>query len=180
MDQQSPYEIRPIRAEEWRKVKELRLAALQDPVAHLAFLETTEEALARPDVFWKDRAARSSTGLASRQFVAVDAQENWVGTVTGIVEDAGGLDFFGNPVEERQVQIVGVYVRPGQRGTGLLGGLFRAAVDWATGIGVRRIRLFVHEDNGRAAAAYRKLGFVPTGVRVVGDHGNELEYVRKG
>src|SRR5262245_32478995 len=38
------YVIRAIRPEDWPRVKQLRLDALRDPVAHLAFLETYEEA----------------------------------------------------------------------------------------------------------------------------------------
>ncbi|MBB1246684.1 hypothetical protein GL263_24485 [Streptomyces durbertensis] len=38
--------IRPVRPEEWPQVKELRLAALRDPAAPIAFLETYEEAAA--------------------------------------------------------------------------------------------------------------------------------------
>ncbi|MFD0070705.1 GNAT family N-acetyltransferase, partial [Streptomyces sp. NPDC127574] len=39
--------IRSIWPDEWRQVKELRLDALRDPVAHLAFLETYEDASAK-------------------------------------------------------------------------------------------------------------------------------------
>lgn len=34
------------------------------------------------------------------------------------------------------------------------------------GAGAERVRLIVHEDNGRAQGFYRKVGFVPSGVRV--------------
>lgn len=63
--------IRSIRADEWPAVKELRLAALRDPVAHLAFLETYEQSAARPDSFWRERAAGAAEGDGARQFVAV-------------------------------------------------------------------------------------------------------------
>src|SRR4051794_16762229 len=43
------YVIRAVRAGEWRLAKELRLAALQDPAAPVAFLETYEQALERSD-----------------------------------------------------------------------------------------------------------------------------------
>ena len=41
----SSYVIRSVRADEWRAAKELRLVALRDPVAQVAFLETYEEAV---------------------------------------------------------------------------------------------------------------------------------------
>ncbi|MGW7595205.1 GNAT family N-acetyltransferase, partial [Streptomyces rubiginosohelvolus] len=47
------YVIRPVRADEWRSVKELRLAALQDPAAPVAFLETYEQGLKRSDEAWR-------------------------------------------------------------------------------------------------------------------------------
>ncbi|GAA3728693.1 hypothetical protein GCM10023082_28160 [Streptomyces tremellae] len=46
------HEIRAVRPEEWEKARELRLLGLQDPAAPIAFLETYEQSLARPDSFW--------------------------------------------------------------------------------------------------------------------------------
>jgi RimJ/RimL family protein N-acetyltransferase len=60
------------------------------------------------------------------------------------------------------------------------GALFDAALEWSWGIGLDRVRLFVHEKNGRAEAFYRKAGFVPTGetAEVPGAPGErELEFV---
>src|SRR4051794_41079602 len=51
------YVVRVVRAEEWASVKALRLLALEDPAAPLAFLETYETAAERPDSFWQKRAA---------------------------------------------------------------------------------------------------------------------------
>ncbi|MEV1020577.1 GNAT family N-acetyltransferase [Streptomyces sp. NPDC050264] len=158
------YEIRAVRPDEWTAVKELRLAALRDPAAPLAFLETYEQALARPDVFWQDRAAGASHGVAARQFVAVGSDGVWAGGVVVLVEEEGELDVFGQVNEQRQAQLVGVFVRPEARGLGVTEALFSAAVEWAQGVdGVTRVRLHVHEDNARAAGFYRKFGFVRTG-----------------
>ncbi|MFI7383590.1 GNAT family N-acetyltransferase [Streptomyces sp. NPDC049813] len=158
------YEIRAVRPEEWPAVKELRLAALCDPVAPLAFLETYEQALARPDAFWQDRAAGASHGTSARQFVAVRSDGIWDGTVVALIEEAGTEDFFGRVVEQRQAQLVGVFVRSGARGRGVTEALFSAAVEWALGVGgVTRVRLHVHEENARAVGFYRRFGFVPTG-----------------
>lgn len=158
------YEIRPVRADEWAAVKELRLAALQDPAAPVAFLETYEEALARPDAFWQDRAAGASHGTTARQFVAVAGDGQWDGTVVALVEEAGTEDFFGRRVAQRQAQIVGVFVRPRARGVGVTEALFSAAAEWALEQpGLERVRLHVHQDNPRAEGFYRKFGFVRTG-----------------
>lgn len=169
--------VRAVRADEWRTVRELRLAALKDPVAHLAFLETYEEALARPDTFWKQRTEGAAKGARERQqFVAESGDGRWVGTVTVLVEEAGTRDFFGGIVERRQAHLVGVFLRDGHRGKGVGEAMFASAVEWARGAGVERVRLFVHEGNGRAAAFYRRVGFVGSGVVVEGDSGRELEY----
>lgn len=64
------YVMRSVRAEEWPQARQLRLEALQDPAAPVAFLESYEEAQARPDSFWQDRTAAAAEGRYVRQFVA--------------------------------------------------------------------------------------------------------------
>ncbi|MGP8296396.1 GNAT family N-acetyltransferase [Streptomyces inhibens] len=168
------YVIRQVRVDDWLAVKELRLAALRDPMAPIAFLETYEQARAQPDEFWKDRTARGAEGGPNRQFVAEGPLGDRVGTVTVLVEEPGTEDFTGQRVEQRQAHIVGVFVREERRGGTVAPDLFRAAVGWALAEeGVSRVRLLVHEDNSRAEAFYRKAGFERT--RVVGDE-YEMEY----
>lgn len=169
--------VRRVRADEWRAVKELRLAALQDPMAPVAFLETYETAAARPDGFWQDRAQGNATGDAVAGFAAV-AAGRWVGTVTALVEEPGQTDVLGGPVRRRQVHLVGVFVRPEHRGAGLLRRLFAAAEEWARSRGVEVARLCVHVDNPRAQAAYRKIGYTPSGERFILTAGEEIEMVR--
>ncbi|MEU9986402.1 GNAT family N-acetyltransferase [Streptomyces sp. NPDC048045] len=177
----SDYVVRGIRPDEWAAVKQLRLDALQDPVAHIAFLETYEDALARPDSFYQERAVGSGEGSrAARQFIAEAPDGTWVGTVTVLLEEAGAEDWAGYPVEQRQGHVVGVFVQPEHRGNGLIKALFDAGVAWAWEQDVERVRLFVHADNVRAQGAYRKAGFGPSG-RVVSfskdEAENELEFV---
>ncbi|MGE9365590.1 GNAT family N-acetyltransferase [Isoptericola nanjingensis] len=157
--------VRHTSADEWREIRDLRLTALRDPAAPVAFLESYEEAAARPDDFWKVRARGNSTSEVVAGFVAVDEDGRWMGTVTGLVEEPGAMDVLGQPVERHQVQIVGVFVRPEDRGVGLLGRLIDGLLDWARGRGIERARMGVHVDNPRARAAYAKLGFTPSGLR---------------
>ncbi|WP_030673308.1 GNAT family N-acetyltransferase [Streptomyces cellulosae] len=177
----SSYVIRSVRADEWSAVKELRLAALRDPVAHLAFLETHEEAAAKPDSFWKERTAGGAEGaLDVQQIIAEGPDGQWVGTLTVLVEEPGTRDWAGFPVERRQGHIVGVFVRPEERGNGLTEVLFDAGLEWAWGRGAERVRLIVHEENGRAQRFYRKVGFVPSGRTVplaAAPGETELEFV---
>ncbi|MEW2624309.1 GNAT family N-acetyltransferase [Streptomyces sp. NPDC048106] len=175
------YDVRAIRPEEWEKVKALRLDALRDPAAPLAFLEGYEEAAAKADLFWQDRATGSGKGSATaQQFIAELPDGSWAGSLTVLMEEAGTQDWAGFPVERRQGHVVGVYVRPEHRGNGLIKALFDAGVAWAWGRGAERVRLLVHEANERAQGAYRKAGFAPSGVRVpfVKDESqSELEFV---
>ncbi|MER5735770.1 MULTISPECIES: GNAT family N-acetyltransferase [unclassified Streptomyces] len=180
------FEIRTVLADEWEQVRELRLAALLDPVAHLAFLETHEDAVARPDDFWKERTANGSTtgGGRVRQFVAEAPDGRWLGSVTVLVERPTDEVRFGNPAKVDQTHLVGVYVRPEARGTGVIDALFRAAVEWSWTVeGIERVRLYVHEENARAAAFYRRYGFVASGERVpvpggTGAYEDEYELLR--
>jgi GNAT superfamily N-acetyltransferase len=174
------YVIRSVRADEWPAAKELRLAALRDPVAHLAFLETYEEAAARPDSFWQERTAGAAEGADARQqIIAAGPDGRWVGTLTVLVEEPGTTDWAGFPVERKQGHVVGVFVRPEERGSGLTEVLFDAALEWAWGRGLERVRLIVHEENGRAQRFYRRVGFEPSGLVVpLGDsEERELEFV---
>ncbi|MFD5323597.1 GNAT family N-acetyltransferase [Streptomyces sp. NPDC127092] len=178
------YSIRTVRADEWEKVRELRLAALQDPVAHIAFLETYEDASAQPDSFWQGRAAGAAeTGDGRvRQFVAETPDGRWIGSVSVLVERPSDEVRFGDAAKVDQTHVVGVFVRPEARGAGVTDALFRAAVDWSWSLpepAIERVRLYVHEDNARAAAFYRKFGFVASGdtVPMPGDAtGVEVEY----
>ncbi|WMX45907.1 GNAT family N-acetyltransferase [Streptomyces roseicoloratus] len=165
------YSIRTIRADEWEKVRELRLAALQDPVAHIAFLETYADASAQPDSYWQGRAAggAETAGGSVRQFVAETPEGRWIGSVTVLVERPSDAPRFGAAAKVDQTHVVGVFVRPEARGAGVTEALFRAAVDWSWSLpepAIERVRLYVHEDNARAEAFYRKFGFVASGERV--------------
>lgn len=178
------FSIREIRADEWERTREIRLAALQDPVASIAFLDTYADAVERPDSFWQERAegASASGAGAVRQFVAEAADGHWLGTVTVLVERPSGEVRFGEAATVDQTHIVGVYVRPEARGGGVIDALFGAALEWSWALpepAVARVRLYVHEENARAAAFYRRFGFAPTGAKVPmpGDEGvYELEY----
>lgn len=176
-------DIRPIRAHEWREVRELRLRALRDEAAAIAFLDDHDDAAARPDAFWQARAEAASLDAGdaarARQFVAIAPDGTWVGSVSVLLEREGEADFEGAPIREAGGAVVGVYVDPSHRGAGVIDGLLDAAVDWVRARGLRRIRLTVHADNLRAQAAYRRAGFRPTGVEPHTSIGPEVELARE-
>jgi ribosomal protein S18 acetylase RimI-like enzyme len=152
------YKIRAVLAEDWVLLRELRLAGLADPVASVAFNETYENAAAQSDEFWRRRAAQGTEGALAETFIGEDDEDGgrWAGSAT--VLDEGDHAY-----------VVGVYVRPEHRGTGLAEGLFRAVEEWACERPyVRRMLLHVHEHNARAESFYRRIGYVRTG-RFVSD-----------
>ncbi|MBS4751850.1 GNAT family N-acetyltransferase [Nocardioides sp. zg-ZUI104] len=171
------YDVRRVRAEEWATLRALRLAALRDPVAHLAFLDTVAAAEARPAEFWQERARSSAVGTAVAQFVALapegesaggpagEPTGELAGTVTVLVTPAGERDYVGETRPSPSAAIVGVYVPPAHRGGAAIGALLDAAQQWVRNLGLGRVRLHVHEQNARAQAAYRRRGYVPTGAQ---------------
>lgn len=137
-----------IQEQHWPLVRELRLEMLAD--TPLAYVETLQTAEAAPDEEWKFRARRcsepQSIGLA-----AVDDSGRWVGTMSAFVADDG------RPL------LVGVYVSPPVRGTGVADLLLDQIEAWATAVGGTALTLEVHESNTRAQAFYVKRGYVATG-----------------
>lgn len=142
------YEVRRVVPGDWPAYRELRLEALKD--SPLAFVDQYDQAVERPDRYWQDRVGGAAGGTASCMFVA-PAGGRLVGTASCIVEPGGA-------------HVVGVYVTPAHRGAGVAASLLTANVAWArTEARADRVRLFVLETNDRAAAFYRRIGFVRTG-----------------
>ena len=77
--------MRRVKAEEWQRLKELWLEASRDPIAHLAFLESIEDALERPESSWRERAETAAGGATVAQFVAVAEPDD----VAGLARRAG-------------------------------------------------------------------------------------------
>jgi RimJ/RimL family protein N-acetyltransferase len=137
------YTVRQTTREDWRDLRGLRLAALRDPVAEIAFYEEYADALRLGRTEWERRAGAPDRAT----FAGIDGDGQWCGML-GIFE-TGDVAY-----------IVGVYLLPDHRGTGLARQLMRAAVRWA---GHREVRLRVHQNNKRAARFYETLGFRPNG-----------------
>lgn len=170
--------VRRVRAEEWRSIRELRLEALRDPIAHLAYLERLEDALKRPDSYWREQTQTAAAGTTVGKFVAVGEHGELAGTVTALVTVPGEPDYIGETSPRLRAAIVGVYVRPAQRGGGVLQTLLAETEAWLQEIGVQQVRLHVNEHNVRAQGAYRKCGYVDTGTRVEMVDGVNHEMVR--
>ncbi len=172
-------QVRRVRIEEWRQVRDLRIEAVSDAAAAIAFLSTPDQERAHDDAFWRDRTAGAAMGTDAAQFIADDGA-GWVGTVTVLLRESGGVDHLGRPVADPRADIVGVYLAPSHRGSGLLGELVAAAADWAAERGAADLTLDVHVDNLRAQRAYHAIGFVPTGETFTSVIGPELVMRRAG
>lgn len=164
--------IRRVRADEGPRMRELRLEALADPVASIAFLETTEQALARPESEWRERAERNATAADQAGFVAL-LDDDFVGSVIVITRRAGEPDYFERVPAVDTATLVGVYVSPAARGRGVIDVLIRTAVEWSRDAGYPELTLDVHERNVVAIGSYRRAGFEVVG-EFAGDDGREI------
>ncbi|MFD5461751.1 GNAT family N-acetyltransferase [Kitasatospora sp. NPDC127059] len=158
-----PYVIRRIDSSEHRQLRAIRLAALRDAPA--AFSSSYADTAALPDDAWRRQAAVEASAEESATFVATfvatdatdatDTTGDWIG-IAGV----GPL-----PDVPDHVHVHSVYVAPQHRGpAGPAADLMRAVIRHAQEhTAVRWLTLGVREDNQRAFAFYRRLGFEPTG-----------------
>ncbi|MGB6454230.1 MAG: GNAT family N-acetyltransferase [Streptosporangiaceae bacterium] len=137
-------EVRQLAADDWAQLRTARLAALAEAPYAFASTVTREQQFTEQD--WRERAGRGGT------FAAWDG-DAIVGQATGL--DSGGGDW----------HLVGMWVSPKVRGSGIADRLVSAVCDLAEHSGATSVTLWVTEVNGRARAFYRRLGFVPTGGR---------------
>jgi GNAT superfamily N-acetyltransferase len=140
--------VRQIQPDEWQLLRSVRLAALEDAPA--AFSETLAEARAMPDEFWQDRAERGARGETSFCALAFDGGQP-IGMAVGIADpDEGALAY-----------LAAVWVAPAHRATDAAPLLVDSVARWAASRGARILFAGVLEGNTRAAAFFRKVGFVP-------------------
>ena len=148
-----PYLVRRIVPGEWRQLRAIRLEALRE--APIAFSSSYADVSARTDDVWSAEAATGATSTDSAIFVARAGNDAWVGMASV------------SPLREvpDHAHIHTVYVRPTHRGpAGLAARLMDQAIRFAQEhIDVSWLTLGVHENNARALAFYRRIGFEMTG-----------------
>jgi ribosomal protein S18 acetylase RimI-like enzyme len=158
------YLVRRVDAGESRRLRAIRLEAVRDTPT--AFSSSYAELASHTDVFWQERAAAEATSDNRATFIACAPDHDWVGSVsTGPLVEVPD-----------HAHIHAVYVRAGHRGpTGLGARLVDTAIRFAQQhIDVSRLTLGVHENNTRALAFYRRIGFRMTG-KVIPYQPNSLE-----
>lgn len=141
--------------EEWSRVRDLRLRALRsDPRAFGASLDEEED---QPESFWRARLAdpHATTFIAG--------------------EDAGIVTLL---VMEEGAEIVGMWVAPEARGTGLGRALIDAALDGARERKAARVGLWVNVERADALRLYERAGFERVGTRVPGTRDTTRTYQR--
>jgi ribosomal protein S18 acetylase RimI-like enzyme len=139
-------EVRRLAADDWAQLRDARLAALAE--APYAFFSTLAQEEQFTEETWRERAGRGTT------FAAWDG-DTIVGLATGLDRGADGW------------HLVGMWVSPKLRGSGVADRLVAAVCDLAQRSRATSVTLWVTEVNDRARAFYRRLGFVPTGHRQV-------------
>jgi ribosomal protein S18 acetylase RimI-like enzyme len=149
---QAEITVRRIRAEEWEWLRAIRLRALAD--APMAFGSTLADEQARPDEFWRGRAAGGASDDDRATFIA-ERNGVWVGIGTCVLE-AGGAG-------ERPAWIFGMWVDPAVRRQGTAQALLRFLAGWARERGADVLNLHVTATNAPAIALYERLGFRTTG-----------------
>lgn len=147
------YEVRLIGARDWRQVRDIRLEMLAD--TPLAYVEPLETARRRSGEEWRARVAQANGPGRVDVACVLAGTGRWVGVARG----AAFADRDDRPF------VFSVYVAPAFRGRGVADTLLDRVEGWAHERGHPALYLFVHEDNARAIAFYRRRGYGLTGHR---------------
>ena len=133
-------DIRSTVTEDWKLLRQVRLAALLDTPT--AFGVSYQTAAAYTDEQWQVRA--SSTGTA---FWLAFEKDRPVGMIGAAVSDT------------QRFNLIGMWVEPAARGSGVATQLVETVKVHATSQGFDRVYLDVSPDNARASNFYLKQGF---------------------
>jgi GNAT superfamily N-acetyltransferase len=155
-------EIRRIRPDEWRELRDLRLRALQD--APDAFGSTYEEESGSVDAQWVEWAMEAAEGGSSFGVVTVDDDARWIGMAVG----APHLDHPG------EAGLFAMWVDPPARGAGIGRALVENIVRWASSNGFPVLRLRVTRSNDAAVRLYLRCGFADEGQRMPLREGSDV------
>jgi ribosomal protein S18 acetylase RimI-like enzyme len=128
--------------DDWQTFREVRLASLAD--APYAFGASHADWVDADESRWRSRLTVVPFTVVSR------AEGALVGVVSGVSSG-------------EHVELISMWVAPGNRGTGLAGRLIGEVVAWAGARGQDTL-LMVRDDNAPAIRAYERAGFTDLGV----------------
>jgi len=134
-------EIRTTQKDDWKLLKQIRLAALQDTPT--AFGVSYQAAAADSDAQWQVRAA----GERTQFWLALDD-----GRPVGLV-GAGFRDV-------SRYELIAMWAEPAARGKGVADELVAAVKARAVALGLEALFLEVAPENTRAVQFYQRHGFV--------------------
>ncbi len=142
--------IRPAAAHEWPIYRDARLSALRD--APEAFGSTFAAEAGRTDEAWAAHVAAAAASQNDQLLLAFDQQQ-----------PCGLVWCKRSGTEPALADIYQMWVAPGSRAKGAGQALLRAALDWARGAGVQRVRLGVTAADSPAMRLYQRHGFRAAG-----------------
>jgi len=140
--------VRAATPDDWRAMRDTRLAALRDAPQAFASIVEREEAFTEEE--WR---ARTQVRAQSVMYMA---------EVEGLAEPAG---MAGVRAEAEAAHLIGMWVRPVARGQKAGEALIEAALGWARSRGLDSMYLWVTEANAPARRLYERCGFTMTGDR---------------
>lgn len=154
-------DIREVRPEEWRSLKDLRLRALEtDPDA---FGSTFAEERVKPVTAWQEWAAEG-WGLGAQTTLVALVGDRWLGMGVCIVAEA----------EPRSATVYAMWVYPAARRQGIGEELLQELIKWASFKNAEELLLAVTEGNTAAMNLYERDGFMSTGTGGVLRPGSNL------
>lgn len=141
-----------------------RLTALDAPEYRELMLEAYEQAA---DAFTTTAEERSCESLSwwQRRIASPDGLSECYGAVAGkSLVGTVALEYSAKPKIRHSALLIGMYLRPANRGSGVARLLVKAAIEAAVARpGVQVIRLTVTEGNEPAIRLYKSVGFVAWG-----------------
>jgi GNAT superfamily N-acetyltransferase len=159
-------QVRPLAEADWKTLREIRLRALLD--APESFYSSYQEAVRLTEDDW--RARLSST---DRVTLLAELDDRPVGMISGAPTSEDERD-------PEAALMLAMWVEPESRGHGVADALTEALLNWSREQGYERLLLWVYDAAPRAAAFYRRAGFVATGrVEVFHDPSRPLTLMSK-
>jgi ribosomal protein S18 acetylase RimI-like enzyme len=155
--EQTVVSVTRVGPEDWARLRAVRLASLADSPENFGSNLAKEQAFDEAE--WRRRASRPASFIASR-----DGAD--VGT-------AGAFELDG------EWWVMGTWIAPAARGTGVVEALIDACEWVARDAGASAISLGVMEDNDRGRRAYTRLGYAFTGAGVHVRDGRDELMMRK-